>query len=112
MFLDYKNQLDLRIAKNFRFGSRRVQGFADVFNVLNAGTVLRVNETYAATGTNAWLTPTDYHGRPLPALRNTNELLIRNEATAGTETQTFRCNSRKRPGFRNCSMPRPRGLIA
>lgn len=29
-----------------------------MFNVLNAGTVLRVNETYAATGTNAWMTPT------------------------------------------------------
>jgi hypothetical protein len=58
VFLDYKNQLDARLARNFRFGSRRIQGFADVFNVLNAGTVLRVNETYAATGTNAWMTPT------------------------------------------------------
>jgi hypothetical protein len=58
VFLDHKSQLDLRVAKNFRFGSRRVQGFADIFNLLNAGTVIRVNETYAATGTNAWLTPT------------------------------------------------------
>lgn len=57
VFLDYKNQLDARLARNFRFGTRRIQAFADVFNVLNAGTVLRVNETYAATGTNAWLTP-------------------------------------------------------
>ncbi len=56
VFLDYKNQLDLRIAKNFRFGSRRVQGFADIFNLLNAGTVLRVNETYNPAA-NAWLTP-------------------------------------------------------
>jgi hypothetical protein len=58
VFLDFKNQVDLRLAKNFRFGTKRVQGFADIFNVLNAGTVTRVNETYAATGTNAWLTPT------------------------------------------------------
>jgi hypothetical protein len=58
VFLDYKNQFDLRIARNFRFGSRRLQAFADIFNLLNAGTVLRVNETYAATGTNAWMTPT------------------------------------------------------
>ncbi|MFM8535265.1 MAG: carboxypeptidase regulatory-like domain-containing protein [Acidimicrobiia bacterium] len=58
VFLDYKNQLDARLARTFRFGSRRVQAFADVFNVLNAGTALRVNETYAATGTNAWMTPT------------------------------------------------------
>jgi hypothetical protein len=57
MFLDYKKQLDLRLARNFRFGTRRVQAFADIFNALNSGTVLRVNETYAATGTNAWLTP-------------------------------------------------------
>ena len=30
----------------------------DIFNVFNAGTVVRVNETYAASGTNLWLTPT------------------------------------------------------
>jgi hypothetical protein len=57
VFLDYKKQLDLRLGRNFRFGTRRIQAFADIFNALNAGTVLRVNETYAATGTNAWLTP-------------------------------------------------------
>ena len=58
VFLDYRKQLDLRIARNFRFGTRRVQGFADIFNALNAGTVLRVNETYGANpATNAWLTP-------------------------------------------------------
>jgi hypothetical protein len=58
MFLDYKNQLDLRIAKSFRFDRMRIQGFADIFNVLNAGTVLRVNETYGANpATNPWLTP-------------------------------------------------------
>jgi len=30
----------------------------DVFNVFNKGTVIRVNETYAASGTNQWMTPT------------------------------------------------------
>ena len=34
VFLDYKNQFDMRIAKNFRFGTNRIQGFADIFNVL------------------------------------------------------------------------------
>jgi hypothetical protein len=58
VFLDYKKQLDMRLARNFRVGTRRIQGFADIFNVLNAGTVLRVNETYSATATNTWLTPT------------------------------------------------------
>ena len=58
VFLDYRNQLDLRIARTFRFGSRRIQGFADIFNALNAGTVIRVNETYGANpATNAWKTP-------------------------------------------------------
>jgi hypothetical protein len=58
LFLDYQNRLDLRIGKGFRFGQRKVQGFADIFNVFNAGTALTVNQTYAAAGTNAWLTPT------------------------------------------------------
>jgi hypothetical protein len=58
MFLDYRNQFDLRLAKNFRFDRYRIQGFADIFNVLNAGTVTRVNETYGSVpATNAWLTP-------------------------------------------------------
>lgn len=58
VFLDYKKQLDLRIARNFRSGGRRLQAFADIFNALNAGTVLRVNETYGANpATNAWKTP-------------------------------------------------------
>jgi hypothetical protein len=54
MFLDYRNQLDARLAKNFRFDRYRIQGFMDIFNLLNAGTVTRVNETYGT----AWLTPT------------------------------------------------------
>jgi hypothetical protein len=58
MFLDYRNQFDLRLAKNFRFDRYRIQGFADIFNVLNAGTVTRINETYGSNpATNAWLTP-------------------------------------------------------
>ena len=58
MFLDYRSQLDFRLAKNFRFGRTRIQGFADVFNMLNAGTVVRVNETYGSNpATNAWRTP-------------------------------------------------------
>ena len=56
VFLDYKKQLDLRVARSFRFGTRRVQAFADIFNALNAGTVLRVNETFNPAA-NAWLTP-------------------------------------------------------
>jgi hypothetical protein len=58
VFLDYRKQLDMRIGKTFRFGRTRIQGFMDVFNVLNAGTVLSVNQTYGSNpATNAWFTP-------------------------------------------------------
>jgi hypothetical protein len=58
LFLDYQNRLDLRVARSFRVDRYRIQGFADIFNVLNAGTVVRVNETFSANpATNAWLTP-------------------------------------------------------
>src|SRR5262245_53728096 len=58
LFLDYQNRLDLRLGKTFRLDRYKIQGFADIFNVLNKGTVIRVNETFAASGTNQWLTPT------------------------------------------------------
>ena len=55
--LDYQNRLDMRIGKTFTLNRTRIQGFMDVFNVLNVGTVTGVNQTYAATGTNLWMTP-------------------------------------------------------
>ena len=59
LFLDYQNRLDMRIGRTFRFDRYRIQGFADVFNVLNAGTVMTVNQTYGAVAaTNAWMAPT------------------------------------------------------
>jgi hypothetical protein len=58
VFLDYQKKLDLRFARSFRFDRYRIQGFADIFNVLNAGTVVRVNETYGSNpATNQWMTP-------------------------------------------------------
>jgi hypothetical protein len=59
LFLDYQNRLDMRIGKTFKLDRGKIQGFADVFNVLNAGTAMTVNQTYGAVAaTNAWLTPT------------------------------------------------------
>jgi hypothetical protein len=58
LFLDTQNRLDLRFGKTFRFDSRKFQVFMDVFNVGNVGTVTSVNQAYAASGTNNWLTPT------------------------------------------------------
>ena len=59
LFLDYQNRLDLRIGKMFKFDRTKIQGFVDLFNVFNAGTVMSVNQTFGAVAaTNAWLTPT------------------------------------------------------
>jgi hypothetical protein len=58
VFLDTQNRLDLRLGKTFRVGRTRIQGFMDVFNALNAGTVMSINQTYGAVAaTNAWFTP-------------------------------------------------------
>jgi Carboxypeptidase regulatory-like domain len=53
LFLDYQNQLDGRVGKTFRFGKVQAQGFVDIFNVFNAGTITAVNQTYGST----WNTP-------------------------------------------------------
>ena len=69
VFLDYRKQLDLRVARNFRVDRYRIQGFADIFNVLNSGTVVRVNETYGTNpATNQWNTPLAHHGSALSAV--------------------------------------------
>ena len=53
------NQIDARLGKTFRFGRFQAQGFMDVFNVLNAGTVTSVNTTYGANpATRTWMNPT------------------------------------------------------
>jgi hypothetical protein len=53
MFYDYQTQVDGRVARSFRIGTRRLQGYMDFFNLLNASTIASVNQTY---GTN-WLRP-------------------------------------------------------
>jgi hypothetical protein len=46
-FIDERiNQLDLRFSKIFRIGGKRLQGNFDLYNVLNASTVLAVNNTF------------------------------------------------------------------
>ncbi len=59
LFLDYQNRLDMRLGKTFRVAElqdSRVHGHLQ--RGATAGTVIRVNETYAASGTNSWQTPT------------------------------------------------------
>jgi hypothetical protein len=48
-FLERRNQLDLRLTKNLNIGRARLQANIDLYNVLNASTVLAVNSTYGST---------------------------------------------------------------
>ena len=53
-FLDRHTQLDLRLTKKLGLGPRaRLQAIFDIYNVLNASTVLAVNSTYGP----AWQRP-------------------------------------------------------
>jgi hypothetical protein len=56
LYGDRANQLDLRIAKNLRFGGTRTNVGFDIFNVLNANPVLTYNQAYSPTAT-TWLRP-------------------------------------------------------
>ena len=59
MYRDYINNLDLRVARTFRFGRYRLQGMVDIYNVFNAGTVTTLNTTFGAVqATRVWLNPT------------------------------------------------------
>jgi len=57
LYGDRANQLDLRFAKNLRFGGTRTNVGVDVFNILNSNPVLTYNQGYSPT-TNTWLRPT------------------------------------------------------
>jgi hypothetical protein len=51
------NQLDLRFAKNLRFGTTRTMVSLDIYNATNANTVLTHNNTFSPTAT-TWQQPT------------------------------------------------------
>ncbi len=57
LYGDRANQLDLRVAKNLRFGGTRTNIGLDMFNILNANPVLTYDQTYSPT-TQTWLRPT------------------------------------------------------
>ena len=54
---DRINELDLRVAKVFKFSSYRAKFQVDFYNLMNSSAVLTYNQTYSPTST-AWLTPT------------------------------------------------------
>jgi carboxypeptidase family protein len=53
MYGDRVNQLDLRVAKNLRFGSTRSMVSVDLYNVMNASAILTYNQNFVPNGT--WL---------------------------------------------------------
>jgi len=55
---DRLKQLDVRLAKTLRIGGLRLKPAFDVYNLFNASTILRVNNTYSAR----WPQPTDLLG--------------------------------------------------
>jgi len=55
VFGDRFNQLDFRLTKRLKVLGTAVQGTFDLYNVLNASTVLAFNPTFGP----AWLTPTN-----------------------------------------------------
>ena len=57
LYGDRANQLDLRFAKNLRFGGTRTTIGADLFNILNSNPVLTYNQSFSPT-TTTWLRPT------------------------------------------------------
>jgi hypothetical protein len=46
LYPDYQNQLDLRVTRTFRFGRVQARPLVDIYNVLNVGTIVQVNETW------------------------------------------------------------------
>jgi hypothetical protein len=50
------NQLDFRLAKRLTFGSTRIQGMLDLYNLFNSNNVLRMNGAYGSDGA-AWGRP-------------------------------------------------------
>ncbi len=55
LYGDRINQLDFRVAKNFKFGSTRSMVSADLYNVLNANPVISYNNSFTPNG--PWLQP-------------------------------------------------------
>jgi hypothetical protein len=52
-YFPYIKQLDLRLARTFRFGRRKAQAFVDIFNLPNTSTVLSGNNAFGPQ----WLQP-------------------------------------------------------
>jgi hypothetical protein len=52
-------QVDLKVAKIFRFAGARTNVGVDIYNLLNTDAIANYNQTFSPGATNAWLTPTN-----------------------------------------------------
>ena len=58
-FAPRRNNIDMRVAKIFRYGRTRTQIGFDIYNLTNTDVVTGFNQTFSPTST-TWLTPTGY----------------------------------------------------
>ena len=58
LFLDRRNELDVRFGKVLRFGRARSVVSLDIFNALNTDVPISASSTYSLTNAAAWLRPT------------------------------------------------------
>ena len=57
LYGERRNNVDLRIAKIFRYGRTRTQVGVDVYNLFNANPGLTYNQSFVGNG-QSWYTPT------------------------------------------------------
>jgi hypothetical protein len=53
MYEDRLQQVDLRFTRNFRAARSRVRANVDVYNIFNAGNVLRITDRWGSSWLNA-----------------------------------------------------------
>jgi hypothetical protein len=73
VYLDRDNQVDLRIGKVFKFLRARSTVSLDLYNLLNANTILTANAAYALTN-NVWQAPTSISNPRLAKISLTLDL--------------------------------------
>jgi hypothetical protein len=59
IFGEGHTQVDLKVAKIFRFAGTRANVGLDIYNLLNTDAITSYNQTFTPTAANAWLTPTN-----------------------------------------------------
>jgi carboxypeptidase family protein len=57
LYSDRRNNIDMRVAKIFRYGRTRTQIGVDIYNLTNTDVATSFNQTFSPTST-TWLTPT------------------------------------------------------